>query len=75
MNIMNIYIKYEYAFSCINFKLIAIKQTTLNRRMYPQKHMLKVISKHFLLHVFTQFSFIFPCDYNLALRKFLCYID
>ena len=26
------------------------------------------------LHFFTQFSFIFPCEYNLALRKSTSYI-
>ena len=52
-------------FSCINFELTSIKEKTLNKQGSTHK---KAFYK-LLVHFFIQFSFLFPCEYKLALKK------
>ena len=64
-----------FAFSCINFELTSIKQTTLNKQVSTlKKYMLQMFSAHFSQFIcFSfacfQFSFIFTCDKKLAISK------
>ena len=79
-SLINTYENMNIVFSYINFEPQTKK---IQKTEYSLKKMLQMLSERFFIpspslvllsRIFTQFSFIFPCEFKVALRKFTRYI-